>query len=336
MGRKDRNYSHPISPGQSVLHTLWRHRHPYLFITPFFLLFFVFLLFPIGYSFYLSFHQWNGILPARFIGASNYGKVFFDEQLLQAAANTLVFSFFSVTLTTILALLLAMMLNSVRTFRGFFRSVFFLPSVVSLVVVGIVWKILLNSQIGLLPDILTQLQQTLAKVPGLPSSWFESPWSLRLLDSHAHVPGFPSISLPLMTLVFIQLWASVGFSTVIYLAGLQGIPTQLYEAATMDGADRFQCFRHVTLPMLRPTTFFVVLMGTVDALQVFVLPNVMTRDRESTMSIVYFMYRQAFEYQRMGYASAIAYCLFFVTVGLGFLISRLFGEESQWSRAEAD
>jgi multiple sugar transport system permease protein len=104
----------------------------------------------------------------------------------------------------------------------------------------------------------------------------------------------------------------------------------------MDGANRTQCLWHITIPMLQPTTFFVVIMGTIDALQVFVLPNVMTRDSEATMSVVYFLFRQAFEYQRMGYASAVAYILFFLTVALGYLLHRWLGRNRGWSRSEAE
>jgi multiple sugar transport system permease protein len=132
----------------------------------------------------------------------------------------------------------------------------------------------------------------------------------------------------------VHVWAVVGFNTVIYLAGLQGVPAHLYEVARIDGATKFQRFRYITLPLLRPTTFFVVLISTIDALQVFVLPNVMKRDSEATMTIVYYLYRNAFEYYKMGYASAIAYLLFGITVILGASLRATLGRHSEWSAVE--
>jgi ABC-type sugar transport system permease subunit len=315
---------------------LAQYGHAYLFISPFFVLFTIFLLFPILYSFYLSFHAWNGILEPRWVGLANYWRALNDAQFLRALANTALFTGISVTLTTAGALAMALMLNSVRTLRTFFRGVFFLPSIVSLVVVSIVWKILLNSQIGLLPETLEALRSLITSITGTAPAWLSETNHVRLLDSSAHAPAIPALSVPLLTLILINFWAGVGFSTVIYLAGLQSIPTQLYEAAIMDGANRTQCLWHITIPMLQPTTFFVVIMGTIDALQVFVLPNVMTRDSEATMSVVYFLFRQAFEYQRMGYASAVAYILFFLTVALGYLLHRWLGRNRGWSRSEAE
>ena len=136
-------------------------------------------------------------------------------------------------------------------------------------------------------------------------------------------------------MAFVNVWAAVGFNTVIYLAGLQGIPSHLYEVSRIDGATPFQNFRNITLPLLRPTTFFVVLISMIDALQVFVLPSVMNRGASSTMTIVYYLFQNAFEFYRMGYASAVAYMLFAITVCAALLIRLTLGSSTRWSDVSA-
>jgi ABC-type sugar transport system permease subunit len=152
-------------------------------------------------------------------------------------------------------------------------------------------------------------------------------YRFRLLDN-------PEPLVSLLTITLVNVWAVVGFNTVIYLAGLQGLPSYMYEASRIDGATAFQNFRYITWPLLRPTTFFVVLMSTIDALQVFVLPNVMKPDSEDTMTVVYYLYRNAFEFYNMGYASAIAYVLFALTAILGLLLRVTLGRQTAWAPTE--
>jgi multiple sugar transport system permease protein len=133
----------------------------------------------------------------------------------------------------------------------------------------------------------------------------------------------------------VNIWAAAGFSTVIYLAGLQGIPAHLYEASRIDGATPLQNFINITIPLLRPTTFFVVLISTIDSLQVFVLPAVMNRDSSASMTVVYYLYRNAFEFYRMGYASAIAYLLFGLTVVMSLGLRYAFGRDVRWVGEES-
>lgn len=304
-----------------------RNRNAYLFIAPFFTMFALFMAFPIALSLRRSFQSWNGIMAPKEVGLANYREALADPGLLNALANTLIFAVVTVTLSVALGLGLALFLNSVRVMKRFFRAIFFIPAVVSLVVVSLVWKLILNSEVGLARALVEQAGLALAGLTGAtgPPVWSTGP--LRLLDS-------PDPTVQLLSMTLVNVWAVVGFNTVIFLAGLQGIPRHLYEASRIDGATSRQDFRHITLPLLRPTMFFVVLMSTIDAMQVFVLPRVMNRDSDATMTIVYYLYQNAFEYQKMGYASAIAYLLFGLTVALGLAVRATLGRESRWVGAE--
>lgn len=302
-----------------------KNRNAYLFISPFYLMFLCFMLFPIAFSFVLSFQHWNGIMSARFAGLSNYRAVFNDAGFLNALKNTTAFTGITVGLSLVISLALALFLNTVRIFKRFYRAIFFVPAIVSLVVVSLVWKLILNSEVGLLREALTYTSDLLIRVFGMAPEWMTQP--VRLLDN-------PAPFVPLLTIILVNVWAVVGFNTVIYLAGLQSIPSHMYEASKIDGATPFQNFRYITWPLLQPTTFFVVLMSTIDALQVFVLPNVMKRDSESTMTVVYYLYRNAFQFYHMGYASAIAYVLFGITVLLGIILRLTLGRKASWSAGE--
>jgi len=299
-----------------------RSRHAYLFIAPFYLMFLTFMVFPIGVSFLLSLLKWNGIMAPRFVGASNYLRAVADPGFHQALLNTLIYSVLTVSLAVSLGLGMALFLNSVRFLKRLYRGIFFLPSIVSLVIVSLLWKLMLNSEFGLINEAIQALGRATGWLTGSVPDWALRRY--RFLDS-----SVPFV--PLLTMVAVSVWAVVGFNTVIYLAGLQGIPADLYDVARLDGATAFQRFWNITLPMLRPTTFFVVLITTIDALQVFVQPQIMNRDSESTMTVVYYLYRNAFEFYNMGYASAIAYILFAMTVALGLVIRRFIGRQASWA-----
>jgi multiple sugar transport system permease protein len=302
-----------------------RSRSAYLFISPFFAVFAAFMLLPICFSFYLSFQKWNGIMAPTFVGLRHYWQAFHDPGLLNALKNTVIFTVLTVLVSTAAALGLALFLNSVQVLKRFFRGVFFIPAIVSLVVVALVWKLILNSEIGLFHELIRMLGHGLQPYLGYVPHWTQQKY--HFLDN-------PHPIVPLLTMTVVHVWAVIGFSTVIYLAGLQGVPSHLYEVARIDGATKLHCFRYITLPLLRPTTFFVVLISTIDAMQQFVLPNVMKRDSEATMTVVYYLYRNAFEFYKMGYASAIAYLLFGLTVLLGAALRAGLGRQPDWSAVE--
>lgn len=348
-----------MAGGSSLWDSVKKSRNAYLFIAPYYLVFLVFLLFPIGFSFLLSFQEWNGILSARFVGLENYREALRDPGLHNALLNTFIFTALTVIISTVSGLALALFLNTVRIFKRFYRAVFFIPAIVSLVVVSLVWKLILNSDVGLLREVMDSIGRVYARgiayvalhlglaragedlqgflsMMSVAAGAFSSPqdyvpaWMtgrFRLLDN-------PLPLVPLITMTLVNVWAVVGFNTVIYLAGLQGLPAAMYDASRIDGANKLHNFRYITWPLLRPTTFFVVLMSTIDALQVFVLPQVMKQDSDDTMTVVYYLYRNAFQFYNMGYASAIAYLLFGITVILGIGLRLTLGRAAQWMYSE--
>lgn len=264
-------------------------------------------------------------MAAEFTGLAQYRKAFTDPGLLNALKNTAIFTLLTVSISALAGLGLALFLNTVRVLKRFYRGVFFVPSIVSLVVVSLVWKLILNSELGLVDATIDALGRYLQSYFGYVPEWTLQQY--RVLDN-------PNPLVPLLAITLINVWAVVGFNTVIFLAGLQGIPAHLYEVSRIDGSTPLQNFRYITMPLLRPTMFFVVLISTIDALQVFVLPNVMKRDSEATMTVVYYLYRNAFEFYRMGYASAIAYLLFGMTVVLSIAIRFTLGRQSRWVSVE--
>ena len=205
----------PALAANDLWRRMRRNASAYLFIAPFFTVFLLFMVFPIGFSAGLSLVRWNGIMEPRYAGVEHYLRAAVDTGFHQALLNTLVFTVLTVVISVALGLWLALFLNSVRFMQKFFRSVFFVPSVVSLVVVAILWKTILNSEVGL-------VNEAIRSFGALLQSWgFDTPeWTRRqyrfLDNSHRWVP--------LLTMTLVNVWGVVGFNTVIYLAGLQGIP----------------------------------------------------------------------------------------------------------------
>ena len=251
----------------------------------------LFSLVPIGFSLYLSFHEWTSpdFLSAPFVGLRNYRDLLHDGPFWEAMRNTVWFTVLSVPLGMAASLGLALLVN--RKLRGMniFRAAFFLPVITSWVAVSIIWITLLSPDAGLL--------NYAAHVLHLPAQhWLESPHSA------------------MFAIVVISTWKSAGFSMVIWLAGLQAVPKELLEAAAIDGANRWRQFWHVTLPLLAPTTFFLVITGIISGFQVFTPMYVITQGGplNSTDVAVYHIYQRAFQEFNMGYASAQAWVLFAV------------------------
>jgi multiple sugar transport system permease protein len=264
-------------------------RYGYLFILPTLFYFAVFVAFPVGFSLYLSFHRWSPLSDDKtFIGLANYVDLFRAESFQRSIVNTAVFCFGVVGLTMVCSLALAVALNQGLRGTTVFRGIFYSPIVTSFVATGLVWLWLLDPGYGVFNYLLGSV--------GLPRpGWAADPdWAM------------PSV---IMTFA----WREIGYFTIVYLAGLQTIPDVLKEAARIDGASTWQVFRRVTLPLLMPTTLFVIVMGTIRAAQIsFGLIWVMTGGGpvDATNVVVLYLYKQAFEFFRMGYASAVAYVLF--------------------------
>ncbi|HEX9755819.1 MAG TPA: sugar ABC transporter permease [Gemmatimonadales bacterium] len=272
------------------------------FLTPSLLHMLVFSIGPILFSLWLSFHEWNLIEVERpFVGFGNYRELLADAAFWRAMRNTAVYVLF-VPAGMALALGLAMLVN--RPGPGFrlARAAFFLPYITSFVAISLVWKWLFEPEAGLLNAALTHF--------GLaPQPWLTS----------------PRTALP--SLMLMSVWMYAGYMMLIFLAGLQSIPESLYESARLDGAGPWQRFRHITLPLLRPTTFFVLVTMVIFMFQVFTAVYVMTEGGPlgATDVVVYHIYRNAWEYLRMGYASAMSWVLFAVIFVLTLAQFRLLG-----------
>jgi multiple sugar transport system permease protein len=264
----------------------------WVFLSPWFLSFLVFGLFPIGYSLFLSFHDYSPLAPERlrFLGIENYRQALADPIFWVAMRNTFLFTFGTLPFTTAMALGLAVCLDKAFPGRTVFRAGFFLPTVVSVVVLALVFKGLYAPE-GIVNAVLRAL--------GLPApAW--------LLDPRTALPAIMAM----------DVWAACGYYMVIFLAGLKAIPDELHESAALDGASAWQRFRRVTLPLLRPTFLFVLVVNTVRSLQIFTEVFVMTRGGplDATLTAVYYLYEEAFYRFRLGYASAVAYLLFALTL----------------------
>jgi ABC-type sugar transport system permease subunit len=258
-----------------------------------------FLYVPMVFSGYWSFTRYNGLAAPEWVGFANYAELFRDPDFLKALWNTVLFVTFGMGIGPVLGLLTALLLNRPMRLRGFFRAVYFLPVMTSLVVVGTIWKILLNQK-GLINELLGIL--------GLPTlNWL----------------GNTTTALPAVTLT--SIWQGFGFETVVFLAALQAIPRDYYDAARVDGANAWQQLRHVTLPALRPTIMFVYIIGIIGSFQVFDQVFVMTSGGpiNSTRTIVFDLYER-FHSLQLGEASAVAYVLLAILATLSFLQIRLF------------
>jgi multiple sugar transport system permease protein len=278
----------------------------WILLSPWIVSLLVFGLYPFGFSFVLSFYDYSPLDPgnAKFLGLGNYAEAVKDPLFWTALRNTLTFVFGTIPFTTTLALALALALK--RRFRGrdFFRAGFFLPTVVSIVVISLVWKGLYAPE-GPLSTALQTLKVTAPR-------WLLEP------------------ATALASIMAMDVWAASGYYMVIFLAGLQAIPEELYESAALEGASPWQRFVHITLPMLKPTFLFVLVVNSVRSLQVFTEVFVMTGGGplNSTLTSVFYLYQQAFYKFRLGYASSIAYLLFALTLGLAFLQVRWLKLES--------
>ncbi|MCQ6267928.1 sugar ABC transporter permease [Fictibacillus sp. WQ 8-8] len=271
----------------------------YLLISPWLLGFLFFILGPMIASLYISFTDWDLLTPAKWTGLDNYVKAFTGDPLFwQALKVTMIYSLFSVPIGLIVSLGVAMLLNQAVRGMSIFRTIYYLPAVVSGVSVMVLWMYIFNPQIGLLNTVLGYFG---IKGPG----WiFDPKWAL-------------------LSIVIMSLWG-VGGGIIIWLAGLNGIPDYLYEAADLDGASKFQKFMHITVPMLTPTIFFNLITGIIGALQTFGEAYVMTKGGplNSTLFFNYYLFRKAFEEFDMGYASALAWILFIIIFIFTLLVFR--------------
>lgn len=275
----------------------------YLMVSPYLFHFLAFIAFPVLFSFFLMFHKWNIIGTMDFVGLGNFDHLFRDRLFFRSLFNTIIFLVIHIPLQIVVALFFAEMLNQKIRMKGFFRSAFFLPVVVSGVVVTMLWEQLYGFDTGLLNRILVTLG--LGKV-----SWLVSPQM-----------AMPSIAI-------MATWKNVGLYIVLFLVGLQGVPAYYYEAADLEGANHWQKFWYITFPSINPTVFMVVILSTIGGFSLFIEPYIMTGGGplNSTLSAVLYIYKQGFFYYHMGYAATLGF-FFALLILLVVAIQKKFVEQ---------
>ena len=266
---------------------------PYLLVSPYIIFVSVFVVFPVLFCFYLTFHKWNIISPMKFVGFANYSRLFHDHLFWLAIGNTLKFLLLHIPLQLVVSLFLAYLLNHKLRAIAFFRASFFMPVIVSGVVVTILWQQLLGFDFGLINRM---LQPFGVKKIG----WLVDP------------------DIAIYSIAVMATWKNVGLYVILFLVGLQTVPPQYYEAAKMEGATQWQQFWHITLPMINPTIFMVVILSTVGGFSLFIEPYIMTGGGplNTTLSAVLYIYKQAFQYYNMGYSATLGffYAIMIMTV----------------------
>jgi multiple sugar transport system permease protein len=281
------------------------------FAAPFVILFGIFLALPILAAFVLSFTSFGlrdleNPIGTTVVGFQNYVDLFADPKFWKSLRNTAYFVVVGVPLTLALGLVIANALSrGITRFRTAFRVGYYLPVITSIVAIAVVWRFLLNPDVGLINMLLQN-----AGLSG--PNW--------LAD--------PTLAMP--SIIAMAVWRNLGFAMVVFIAGMQAIPVVLYEAASIDGAGRWQSFRYVTLPLLRPAILFMLVITTIGYLQLFEEPFVMTDGGplDATLSVTMYMFQQGFEFFHQGYASAIAYVLFVIVAIVAFLQFKFLREET--------
>jgi multiple sugar transport system permease protein len=263
------------------------------------------VLFPVLFCFFLTFHKWNIIAPMESIGLANYNRLIHDQLFWKAIGNTLKFLSLHIPLQLIISLFLAQLLHQQIRAKSFFRSSFFLPVIVSGVVVTILWQQLFGLDTGVFNRMLAAI--------GLPRvGWLVN-------------PGMAIYSIAIMAT-----WKNVGLYVILFLVGLQTVPLQYYEAAKLEGASRWQQFYHITLPMINPTIFMVVVLSTIGGFSLFIEPYIMTGGGplNQTLSAVLYIYKQAFQYYNMGYSATLGFFYALLIMGVVVLQKKMIERES--------
>ncbi|MEZ0448132.1 carbohydrate ABC transporter permease [Cellulomonas sp. ICMP 17802] len=276
------------------------HRWALAFVAAPILGFLLFTLYPIGFAVYASLTSWNGLGPMTFVGLDNYVTLFGDEYFRQALFNTF-FYMIGIPIGLALSLLLALALNRRIPGRTAFRTIYYVPVISSLAAIAIVWQFAYNGDFGLINQVL---------------AWFGIDGPDWLQNTATVKPA----------IIIMAIWKGLGYSMLLYLAAIQGVPASLHEAAALDGANAFQRFRNITLPMVRPVTFFLVVTNIIAGSQIFTEINIMTPaggPEFSSASVVWYIVRKAFKYQQMGYATAMSIVLGLLVFVITFIQFRL-------------
>lgn len=283
------NYQKTIT--KTVSRKMKKNWIPYVFIAPNFIGFFIFILFPVVSSLIISFTDFNiftGIEGTSFVNLKNYTNAFKDDWFTKSVTNNVLYSVVTIPITMILAITISAILNYNVYGKNILKSMMFIPYITSVSTVAIVWLQLFNPSQGIINQALRALGVT-------------------------NTPGWlGSIQWALPAIMIVGIWSNLGYNIIVYYAGLQGIPSDLYEAARIDGANGFGLFRHITVPMLKNTTFFLTITNIISSFQVFGTVNIMTDGGPGTATtvIAHYIYIAGFRYHKMSYAAAMAWLLF--------------------------
>jgi cellobiose transport system permease protein len=289
----------------------WRQRYLgiYLSIAPFYVLFLIFGLFPIAFALYLAFQNWDGIGDMQYVGLEQFRYLLGDEIFRKALVNSLLIWVMATVPQLLLALGMAFLLNQGLRGQTAYRIAFFIPNVTSLVAIAIIFSSIFGNQFGL-------LNAFLQAVGADRLAWLTSPWGIKIA---------------IATMI---VWRWTGYNAIIYLAGLQAIPQDLYDAAKTDGASTWNLFKDITVPLLRPVILFTVITSTIGGLQIFTEPQVLVGDNggpgQEGMTMVLYLYQQAFVQNQFGYGAAIGWGLFVIILVFSIINYRLLnrgGEE---------
>jgi len=272
----------------------------YAFIAPGYLVYFAFIFVPLIIGLYYSFTNYNFYSTPEFVGLQNYSRLFQDRLFGTAVYNTVIYSTFSILPQMVLGLLLAVLLNGKITGRVFARVSVYVPNVTSMVAVSMIWLWIYDPSLGILNRLLRAIGVD-------PVQWLYDP---------ATAMG---------AIIVMGIWKSIGYTMIVYLSGLQSIPSSLYEAAHVDGASKLRQFFAITIPMLKPTTFFILVMSCINSFMVFEQVNILTNGGplNSTTTVVHQIYLRGFQDFQMGYASAMAMVLFIITLLITIVNFRL-------------
>lgn len=277
----------------------------YVAVAPFYVLFLIFGLFPLVFSVFISFTDWDGMGEMTFVGLAQYQFLLSDPRFWNAVGNTFLIWFLSTVPMLVIALVLAFLLHQNIRFKSGYRLALFIPNVTSMVAMAIVFGSIFSDSFGLINSALTW-------VGAGEIGWLSNPWGIKF------------------TIAAMVIWRWTGYNAILYLAGLQSIPTELYESARVDGANNFHIFTRITVPMLRPVILFTVITSTVGGLSLFTEPQVLLGDEggpgEAGMTIVLYQYYQAFVQFDFGYGAAIAWALFFIAAVFAIINWRLLSD----------
>jgi multiple sugar transport system permease protein len=278
----------------------------YIFLLPAGVIILVFHIFPTFYSWYMSLFNWDIILNVKkFIGLKNYFYLFSDAEFWKSLFNTFYFAIGTIPTSIVISLIIAICLNSKIRGLSFYRTIYFLPVITSMNAVAMVWLYIYHPDVGILNYLLSIFNIS-------PQKWLLDPvWAM------------PAV-------ILMSIWKNLGYNIIIFLVGLQSIPKEYYEAAEIDGASGIKIFRYITLPLIMPVVFFIALVSLINSFHTFTQVYMLTKDGgplKSTSVIVYYLYENAFVFQKMGYACAISVVVFIIIFSLTLIQHKLWGEK---------